>query len=153
MISPPGFTLSIFSIHEEAQRIGPRVNFSGTLRERGTRVPIAEAQVVIAFPSAPADVTLPVPWSAYLERIGEFDGQYVEGDRLVTYTDERGRFEFTSLPPGSLQVSFPNAGYQAHESREVLGARAACRLFLSNDRGESALTSSDATSPQQRSTR
>jgi TonB family protein len=111
-----------FSLREQAQRIGEYVNFAGSLREKGTRRPITEALVVVAFPDTAANRTLTVPWSAYLARLGEFGGQFQEDGRIITYTDSLGRFAFKSLPAGPVEVSFPNAGYEAARYTENLGA-------------------------------
>ena len=109
-----------FSVREELKYIEEYINFSGTLKEKGTRVPVTEALVVVAFPEGIRDTTLRVPPEAYLERIGEFPGQYLEEGRLVTYTDSLGHFAFTSLPAGALAITFPNAGYVQTSSAEVL---------------------------------
>jgi TonB family protein len=100
-----------FSIREETRRISEYVNFSGTLRE----------VVAVSFPDPGADTTLTVPWDAYLERLGEFGGQFLEGESVVTYTDSLGQFAFKSLPSGPLLVAFPNAGYPFTQQVEELG--------------------------------
>jgi TonB family protein len=110
-----------FSIAQEARRIQEYVNFSGVLREKGTRDRVAYASVVVDFPEAPVDTTLSVPWTTYLERIGGFEGQYLETDYLVAMTDSTGRFAFKSLPAGPFRVSFPNAGYELISEEEYLG--------------------------------
>ena len=101
-----------FSIREEIRRIGEYVNFSGTLKERGTKDPVAYATVVVSFDDTTADGTLAVPWRAYLERIGGFDGQFLEEGNVVALTDTLGRFAFRSLPAGQITITFPNAGYE-----------------------------------------
>ena len=110
-----------FSIREETRRITEYLNFSGTLREKGTRAAIPDAVVAVSFPDPGADTTLTVPWEAYLERLGEFGGQFLEGESVVTYTDSLGHFAFKSLPSGPLLVAFPNAGYPFTQQVEELG--------------------------------
>lgn len=109
-----------FSVREELKYIDEYVNFSGTLREKGTRAPVNEALVVVSFPEGIRDTTLRVPPEAYLERIGEFSGQYLEEHRLVTYTDSLGQFAFKSLPAAMITVTFPNAGYVQYSATEQL---------------------------------
>ena len=41
-----------FSVHQQTRHIQQYVNVKGKLQERGTRVPIADAMVVVAFPDA-----------------------------------------------------------------------------------------------------
>ncbi len=104
-----------FSIREQARQIEEYVNFKGRLKERGTRIEIAEAMVVATFPAVVNDTTVSVPWPVYLERLGTFQGQFLESDNLVTFTDSLGQFEFRSLPAGLFKLSFPNAGYEPYE--------------------------------------
>ena len=110
-----------FSLREQAQRITEYVNFRGTVKERGTRRRIAHATVVVSYASEPADTTLTVPWSAYLERIGGFAGQHLEAGNLVASSDSLGCFVFKSLPAGTFTVSFPNTGYESMTEEETLG--------------------------------
>lgn len=100
-----------FSVSEQARRIEQYVNLRGLLREMGTRVPVSGAMVVAEL-VAPDSTRLAVPVSAYLERIGRFEGQYLEAGNLVTFTDDEGRYQFQSLPPGRMVLRFPNAGYE-----------------------------------------
>ncbi len=110
-----------FSVAEQAATIDPRVNLRGQVMEMGTRQPVGGAMVVAVFPE-PDSLTLAMPWSFYLDRIGEFDGQYREDGRLVTFADSTGQFVFHSLPPGPVTLSFPNAGYAPLYTTEVVQA-------------------------------
>ncbi len=112
----------VFSISEQTRFIAEYVNVRGRLREMGTRVPLAGAMVVAAFPDSLARPALDVPWDAYLDRIGHFAGQYLEEGRLVAFTDDDGRFSFKSLPPGEVVFSFPNAGYEAFQETVLIAA-------------------------------
>ena len=96
------------------------VNFNGTLRESGTRSPLADAMVVIRFPDTTADTSLTVPFSTYLAKIGSFDGQRCEEKSLVTLTDSLGRFRFYSLPACSIVITSPLPGYEAITERELI---------------------------------
>jgi len=109
-----------FTITEVASRINRYINFSGQLRESGTRTPLADALVVLSFPDTIPVAPLDVPFSSYLEQIGSFDGQHLEENRLVTLTDSLGRFNFYSLPTCSVQVHVPLPGYEAFTQHEQI---------------------------------
>ena len=109
-----------FSIAAQAQALVPQVNLQGRVREMGTGLPVAGALVSVAF-TAPDTSALPLPWSAYLARIGSFEGQFREADRLVTFADSTGAFAFSSLPPGTITLDFPNAGYRPLSTAETIG--------------------------------
>ncbi len=96
------------------------VNLQGTLRESGTRSPIADAMVVVSFPDSIADTSLLVPFSHYLEKIGSFEGQHLEERSLVTFTDSLGRFRFFSLPACSIFITSPLPGYEKFHEKEVI---------------------------------
>ncbi len=108
-----------FSVAEQTRSIDPRVNFQGQVLEMGTAVPVAEAMVVASFIN-PDTTALTVPWQAYLTRIGEFDQQFLEDNRLVTFADSTGVFQFRSLPAGNVVLSFPNSGYAPLETEETI---------------------------------
>ncbi len=102
----------MFSVREQARRIERLVNLRGRLREMGTREPVAGAMVVAAM-TAPDTTRLAVPLEAYLARLGQFEGQFLEEGNLVAFTDQEGWYEFQSLPAGELELRFPNAGFEA----------------------------------------
>jgi TonB family protein len=109
-----------FSLAAEAQKIEEYINFSGQVREKGTRAPVKDAMVVITFPDTVTDTSLHLPWPVYLEKIGGFAGQHVEEGRLVAFTDSLGQFVFKSLPACSLAISLPVAGYLPFTTREQI---------------------------------
>lgn len=96
------------------------VNFQGTLRERGTRSPIADAMVVLSLEDSTALRKLPVPLGMYLQKLGSMDGQFVEDGKVVAITDSAGRFSFRGIPAGKITVQFPISGYQANRVQEEL---------------------------------
>ncbi len=106
-----------FSLEDAVRDVEAVINLEGVLKERGTRDPIRDAMVVVE-PVNPLE--LPVPLDTYLARIGDFTGQFLEEGRLVTFTDEEGRFSFQSLPPGRIRVTAPNSGYLPVEVAEDL---------------------------------
>lgn len=110
-----------YSLETVVSKVKEYVNFSGRLTERGTRAPVPDALVVLRFADTTADTSLQVPFGAYLERLGEFDGQYIEEDRLVTVSDSDGGFSFKSLPAGPIEVTIPLAGYEEFFEREDIG--------------------------------
>ncbi len=109
-----------FELKEVIKKIEEYVNFSGTLIERGTKKPIADAMVVITFTDTLSDTILPVPFGVYLQRLGTIEGQYLEEDRLVTITDSSGNFSFFSLPACTIRVSAPLPGYEDLDERELI---------------------------------
>ena len=110
-----------FSVAEQARRIDPQVNLRGRVVEMGTRQPVPGAMVVVAF-TRPDTSALPVPWSPYLATLGGLPGQFREDDRLVTLADSTGAFQLLGLPPGELELSFPNAGYAPLVTTETVTA-------------------------------
>lgn len=123
-----------FSLQEVVKTIDEYVNFSGRVVERGTRAPLAEAMVVVSFPDTTCAGGLDVPLAAYLERIGSFEGQYLEESSLVTFTDSSGYFAFKSLPPCSILVKIPAPGYQAFEETEEISKGEATAVTYRIDR-------------------
>ena len=109
-----------FELKEIVKKIEEYVNFKGTLIERGTKKPIADAMVVITFIDTLSDTTLPVPFSVYLQRLGKIEEQYLEEDRLVTITDSSGNFRFSSLPAGTIEISAPLPGYEELKEKELI---------------------------------
>jgi TonB family protein len=101
-----------FTIAEAAAEITPLVNLAGKLFERGTRAPIVSATVVATFPDTSADPSIKIPFSAYLKKIGNFDGQYLQERALVTTSDSTGAFSFKSLPAGPLALKVVVPDYE-----------------------------------------
>lgn len=109
-----------FTLKEVVSKVEKYINFTGRLREKGTRKPLTDAMVVLSFTDPQFDTTLDVPFEYYFEKIGSFEGQYIEEDKLVTLTDSLGRFSFTSLPAGPINVKSPLAGYEVLEEKEIV---------------------------------
>ena len=109
-----------FELREVIEQIDEYVNFRGTLIERGTKRPIADAMIVLTFIDTVSDSTLPVPFGVYLERLGTIEGQYLEENRLVTLTDSLGNFRFFSLPASTVQVTAPLPGYEDFNEKEFI---------------------------------
>ena len=101
-----------FTIAEAAAEIVPVVNLAGKLFERGTRAPIVSATIVATFPDTGADPSIKVPFNAYLKKIGNFDGQYLQERALVTTSDSTGAFRFKSLPAGPLALKVVVPDYE-----------------------------------------
>ncbi len=111
-----------FELKEIVKKVEKYVNFSGVLIERGTKKPIADAMVVIHFIDTLSDTTLPVPFSVYLNKLGTFEGQYLEENRLVSITDSLGQFSFYSLPLGNIEITAPLPGYEKFKEQEYISA-------------------------------
>ena len=97
------------------------VNFSGRLLERGTRVPIHNALVVLEFANTLCDPSLSMPFSLYMEQIGKIEGQTWEDGRISTITDSLGAFRFYSLPACKVQVKSLLHDYEPFVSEERIG--------------------------------
>jgi TonB family protein len=110
-----------FSLREQVRRIPEAIALSGQVKEKGTRLKLQEAMVVLTLPTVCSDTTLTVPWPLYRERLGELNGQYLEEGNIVTFTDSLGYFEFKSIPVGTYGISFPNAGYEPFITALILG--------------------------------
>ncbi|MBF0430965.1 MAG: TonB family protein [Fibrobacteria bacterium] len=109
-----------FSLQEIVKDIQEYVNFKGAVREKGTRNPVGDGMVVVTFLDTTMDNNIKVPFSAYLNKIGGFEGQYLEENKLVTVTNSKGQFEFKSLPACSISISFPISGYNMKQFTEVI---------------------------------
>jgi TonB family protein len=109
-----------FFITDEVSKLEVFINLAGILREKGTRQPIKDGMVVLAFPDTAADTSLTIPWNKYIAKIGAFPGQYREEGRLVTMTDSLGRFAFQSLPSGRVKMMFPITGYKMDSVVEMV---------------------------------
>ena len=109
-----------FTLDEVIEPVKQYVNLSGRVLERGTRAPLPDAMVILAFTDTAADTSLGLPFGRYLEQIGAIEGQYLEEGRLVTVTDSLGRFAFTSLPVGPVAVRIPVTGYEDFTENETI---------------------------------
>ncbi len=109
-----------FTLVDVTSTVEKYINLQGTLRESGTRSPIADAMVVITFPDSTSDTSLTVPFSLYLSKIGTFEGQHLEEKSLVTLTDSLGHFRFFSLPACSIVITSPLPGYETLTERELI---------------------------------
>jgi TonB family protein len=108
-----------FTIDEVVDSIGTYANFKGRFLEKGTRSPIADAIVVVSVLDS-SDQSLPLPFSAYMNKIGKIEGQHLEENNIVTSTDSLGNFTFNSLPACSVEVKLIAAGYEQYTSHEKI---------------------------------
>lgn len=111
-----------YLLQEVVEKVEKYANFSGRVLEQGTKSPVSDALVVINFIDTVSDTALSVPFGVYRERIGTFEGQYLEENRLVTITDENGYFRFYSLPACTIEVKIPVPGYEEFGEREAITA-------------------------------
>ncbi|MCX7727698.1 MAG: TonB family protein, partial [Chitinispirillaceae bacterium] len=92
------------------------VNFKGRIVEKGTRNPVSGVEIILSFEESCIDSTLKISLSDYLKKIGEFEGQRVEGLTIITSTDSNGYFQFKSLPLCKVKVSLIGIGYEPFNS-------------------------------------
>jgi len=109
-----------FSLRDVVTAPKTYVNLSGTVIERGTRRPVADALVVLQFADTLSDTSLTVPFSIYMEQIGAIEGQSWEDSRLAVTTDSVGRFRFYSLPSGEVKVSIQAPDYEQYSTTESI---------------------------------
>lgn len=97
------------------------VNFSGALKERGTRMPVKNAEIFISFPDFDSDTSLLLPLNIYLQQISMFEFQDLEAENtIVTKTDSTGKFSFKSLPNGPVKIKVPLIGYEIFETVDTI---------------------------------
>ncbi|MBN2035187.1 MAG: TonB-dependent receptor [Chitinispirillaceae bacterium] len=108
------------TLEDVVRTITEYVNFSGRVVERGTRAPVPGALVYVTFRDTASDTTIKVPFSAYLQKIGTFEGQDLQGSDLVTTADSAGGFTFTSLPAGRMQVTIQAPGCERFVENETI---------------------------------
>ncbi|MBN1757497.1 MAG: TonB family protein [Chitinispirillaceae bacterium] len=96
------------------------INFTGTVVERGTREPVGGVEIAVIYADSVADSLLPVPFPAYMEKIGSFPGQRAEGASIITAADSVGWFRFRSLPAGRCRVVIAAVGYEPFSSDEEI---------------------------------
>ncbi len=105
----------LFTLEDVMKKIEEYVNVSGRIIEKGTRILLVDALVVISFPGkrdtaisdGKKEIALApgnIPFDRYLEKIGSFQGQYYEEGSIVTTTDSAGTFQFKSIPPGEVVI-------------------------------------------------
>ncbi|MGM0443329.1 MAG: TonB-dependent receptor domain-containing protein, partial [Fibrobacterota bacterium] len=111
-----------FSLDEVVADTKEYTNYTGQLREMGTRQPLAEANVVLSFQETPG---IDVPLKTYLTRIGSFEGQEYDAGVLYTVSDSQGNFSFSSLPEGSFQMKVVKSGYEAYKTQEEIDSATA----------------------------
>lgn len=110
------------TLEDVLEGIREYVNFTGVLYERGTRTPVADADVAVFFTDTLADSSLKVPFSVYINQIGKLSGQNSEQGSITTVSDSLGKFSFKSLPCGPVRIRVSAAGCEPFE----IGDTVAC---------------------------
>jgi TonB family protein len=114
-----------FTINETIEKIQEIENFKGIVLEKGTRKPIADAIVSLSIgdtvtkenkDSFKTIITTQgiLPLAKYLERIGSFKGQSLDGEKILTVTDSTGKFSFKSIPPGKTYIKVIIGGFDLY---------------------------------------
>ncbi len=111
-----------FSIQQQLETLEQYVNYKGVVKAMGTREPVQDAMVVITFPDSACSRSVDVPFDAYLDKIGSFEGQYREQQGVVAITDSTGAFSFTSLPACKIGVRIVAPGYNSFKTRQRIDA-------------------------------
>ncbi|MDO5575823.1 MAG: TonB family protein, partial [Fibrobacter sp.] len=96
------------------------VNLQGIVRERGTRMPVKNADIYLSYSVFKDSLHLEA-LSNYLQKISMFDGQELDGEySIVAKTDSLGKFVFKSLPNGVVSVKIPLSGYEMFETVDTV---------------------------------
>ncbi len=115
-----------FTLDEIISEIEEYINLSGKVREKGARKPVADAAVSLIIgdtAEASGDDSARtvaakagrLPMKRYLEKIGSFSGQSLEGGRILTTTDSSGNFSFKSIPPGKAYLRIAAPGFETYD--------------------------------------
>ena len=80
----------------------PPATLRGRVLESDTDRPIPLAMIVLSFTRSD---------TVNLDPLDQIDGQFVDANNLITYADTTGAFTFRGLPPGEVELSFPNLGF------------------------------------------
>ena len=108
------------TLDEVVKPIEQYVNFKGKLLQRGTRSPVTGAMVIVTCLDSVSDTALSLPFGRYLQKIGNFAGQKLEGNSIITTSDEQGTFSFVSLPACSVQIKIIAPSYEAFTDKECV---------------------------------
>ncbi|MBN1981476.1 MAG: TonB family protein, partial [Chitinivibrionales bacterium] len=100
-----------FSLQQVCSRIQPITNFSGTVIEEGSKIPVPAAELTIIYRDTTQENTLGLPFHRYLQALSAFGQQHCNGDTVTTYTDSLGRFSLYSLPNGAFTVTIMQPGF------------------------------------------
>jgi TonB family protein len=113
----------IFTIDPFLGTIKEYMDFSGSVREYGTRNPVRNAEISVAFIDSRVADSIAVPFSRYLGTIGNFSGQRLKDEKLITRSDSLGRFVFKSLPTSVCSIQVFSSEHQMYASRIEIDAR------------------------------
>jgi TonB family protein len=133
-----------FTLDEVVTGIQEFININGMILEKGTRSPLADAIISVSI----GDIALNVNDSSqtvatksgkislkrYIEKIGSFSGQSLEGRCIITSTDSTGRFSFKSIPPGLAYLKIVATGYEPHYSEIEVNDSEEIKLVVHMDR-------------------
>lgn len=124
----------LFTLEGIVKKIEEYINITGIVIEKGTRKKIIDALIVLSFPEI-SDTSikdedevevifepLNIPFKRYLEKIGSFDGQYLEEGHLVTTTDSLGVFKFKSVSPGKVGIKIIATGCELYEDNFIVNS-------------------------------
>jgi TonB family protein len=93
-----------FDIKHILQSYQSTFNFTGTVTEKGTDMPLHNIPVKCTFLDTTADTDLSIPFTHYIKQIAQIPGQGYADGKLITHTDSLGRFKFSLLPVCSLKI-------------------------------------------------
>lgn len=124
----------IVTLADLAVDIKPDVNLKGIVFERGSRHPVADAQVIVSFTDTLSDTSVTLPFSLYLQYIGTFSGQEFLDGTLSTWTDSSGHFYFKSLPAGLACIKVIGSGYEEFQTNLFISGNQQKEVVLRVDK-------------------
>ncbi|HEX2956144.1 MAG TPA: TonB-dependent receptor, partial [Chitinispirillaceae bacterium] len=113
-----------FTIDEIIDETDEFINISGKVIEKGTRKPLADAVISLTVGDTAAELADSgsavsvktrsgvVPLKRYLEKIGSYKGQSLEGRSIITTTDTAGNFVLKSIPAGIAYLKIVATGFE-----------------------------------------
>jgi len=101
-----------FNIDKVIKKITKFINFKGIIQEKGTGIKIDDAEILIKYSKTAEDSTIDVPFDRYLKEISKFDNQTVSGREITTESLKGGKFSFTSIPSGKIEITVAHPNYK-----------------------------------------
>jgi TonB family protein len=133
-----------FTLDKVVTGIQEFTNIKGIILEKGTRAPLVDAIISVSVGDTNLNVndssqivatkSGKIPLKRYLEKIGSFPGQSLEGRNIITSTDSTGTFSLKSIPSGLAYIKIIATGYEPHYSEIEVNDSEEIKLTIRMDR-------------------
>jgi TonB family protein len=111
-----------FSLKQILDSVKVFENLIGCVNEERTNKPLSGIALELCILDSVFETGLNVPRSAYMAKIGTFQGQHLERNLLMTTTDTLGRFSFKSLPSCRCRINIGGLEFKAINDNVVIQA-------------------------------